>query len=515
MKEFSKVHKNCITGVLHGFDRVVFRGTLRSVSHTDGLGMYMNSQKVLLKDFDVWAQRCTRRISGQVEAAVKAAGRPVVYVPSAAINKEQRALTLAQEDGITQGLICALSCVEPCVSPEIHRNAQRQRLELKFVPRKCKFYYLYLIDPVFGWMSIRLQSWIPFDVQVCLNGRSYLQGRLDQAGISYVKADNCFTRIDDLEKAQGFMDELVDLNWPQVLRRLLAPYWPVPEAGLLPEGPERYYWSIRQSEVATDVMFRDAASLAAIYPRLCRHGIDGLGCQDVLRFFDRKSFSRGGGQVASTYLKLVQGTRLKHRLGSNWIKMYDKAGSVLRIETTINDPRRLRVFRGTLEEPDRDLQWRPMAKAVADIQRRAAFCRQANERYLEALAPVGRPVATAAVLDAVAAPVVRGEQRCRGLRPVSPDDALLLAAVMEGQHLIDGITNGGLQAALFAGAPVDPPEARRRSNAVGRKLRLLRQHGLIQKVGARRLYRATAKGRQVIALTMAVRQSTNMLAIAA
>jgi hypothetical protein len=261
-------------------------------------------------------------------------------------------------------------------------------------------------------------------------------------------------------------------------------------------------------------MFKDQASLGAVYPRLCRHGIEGLSCQDVMRFFDKDS-SRGGGQVTSTFQRLVQGVRLKHQVDRNWIKMYDKAKSVLRIETTINDPRSLRVFRGTLEEPDTDPHWRPMAKAVADIRRREAFCRQANQRYLAALAPVGRPVVTAAVLDAVAAPVVRDDQRCRGLRPVSPDDALLLAAVMDGKHLINGITNGGLQAALFVGEPPDPREARRRSNAVGRKLRMLRQHGMIQKVGTRKLYRATAKGRQVIALALAVRHSTNMLALAA
>jgi hypothetical protein len=513
MEDFIKVHKDCIVGVLHGFDRMVFRGTLRSISYADGLGRYMNSQRIWLKDFQGWAQGCTKRLSLAIEARVKAAGRRVIYLGSSGADKEERALAVAREEGIEAGLVCALSCVESCMSPEIHRNARSKRLELKFVQRKCKHYYLYLIDPVFGWMSIRIQSWIPFGVQVCINGRSYLQRRLDQAGIGYMKRDNCFPRIDDLVKAQAFMDELLTMNWPKVLQRLLGAFWPAVEEGLLPEGAERYYWSIRQSEMATDVMFKDARTLAAIYPRLCRHGIEGLSCEDVLRFFD-KDPSRYREQVASTYKKLVQGVRLKHQMGSNWVKMYDK-GSVLRIETTINDPHKLRVYRGTLEEPDKDLKWRSMARGVADIQRRAALSRQSNERYLGAMAVVGTPVVTAAVLDGVSAPVHRGQKHCRGLRPVSPDDAALLAAVMKGGHLIDGLTNGSLQEVLFADDPGDLREARRRSNAVGRKLRMLRQHGLIQKVGSRRLYRTTVKGRQVMSLALAVRQSTNILAIAA
>ena len=514
MKEFIKVHGNCIQGVLHGFDRVVFRGTLRSISYAEGLAKYMNRYGLLLKEFDVWAQRCTQRLNRRIEAVARKARRPVIYLNSAGINKEQRAQTIAREDGITRGLVCVLTCVEPCYSAEIRRNRAAKLLEVVFVPRKCKFYYLYLIHPVFGWMHLRLQSWVPFDVQVCLNGRSYLQRRLDKAGIGYVKEGNCFTQIDDLEKAQGFLDELVTLNWAQTLRQLLAGFWPSPEEGLLPEGPERYYWSIRQSEVATDVMFRDEASLAAVYPRLCRHGIEGLSCQDVMRFFDKPP-SRCGGQVTSSYQKLVQGMRLKHQLGSNWIKMYDKAKSVLRIETTINDPHALRVYRGTLEAPDENPHWQPMAKGVADIQRRVAVSRQANERYLEALAPVGRPVVVAAVLDPLAAPVTKATQRCRGLRPVSPDDAQLLAAVMNGRHLIDGLTNGSLQSLLYAQAPADLGESKRRSNAVGRKLRMLRQHGLIQKVGARRLYRTTPRGRQAMSLALAVREQTGVLAMAA
>lgn len=513
MNEFIKVHGNCIQGVLHGFDRVVFRGTLRSVSYADGLGKYLNRFGILLKDFDVWAQRCTRRLGRSVEGWARRAGRPVVYLNSPGISKEQRAQLIAQEDGVTSGLVCVLTCVESCYSPEIRRNRTAKLLEVAFVPRKCKFYYLYLIHPVFGWMHLRFQSWAPFDAQVCLNGRSYLQRRLERAGIGYVKEGNCFTRIDDLEKAQGFMDELTAMNWVEVLRQLLADFWPALEEGLLPEGPERYYWSIRESEVATDVMFKDEPSLAAVYPRLCRHGIEALGCQDVLHFFDKPS--RCGGQVTGTCKKLVQGMRLKHQLGSNWIKMYDKARCVLRIETTINDPRALRVFRGTLETPDQEPHWRPMAKGVADIQRRVAVSRQANERYLDALAPVGRPVAVAAVLDPLAAPVKKAAKRCRGLRPVAPDDAQLLAAVMNGRHLIDGLTNGSLQTLLYAQIPDDPQEAKRRSNATGRKLRMLRQHGLIQKVGARRLYRTTARGRQAMSLALAVREHTGLLTMAA
>ena len=493
---------------------MIFRGTLRSVSYPDGLGKYMNSQGILLKEFDAWAQQCTRRLGEHVEAVARAAGRPLVYLASSAASKEEQALAIARRDGITSGLVCVLTCVEPCISAGIRRNAQARRLELVFVPRKCKFFYLYRIDPVFGWMYLRIQSWIPFDVQVYINGRTYLKGQLDRAGIGYDQHDNCFRRIEDLQKAQAMMDQLVGLNWATILRELLAPFWPVPHERCLPEGPERYYWTIRQSEVATDVMFRDAASLAAIYPRLCRHAIEGLSCGDILAFMG-KSPSRLGGEVTSSYQKRIPGVRIKHQVQGNSIKMYDKGGSVLRVETTVNNPDRFRVFRGPLDSPDRNPTWRPMSKSVADIRRRTELCRAANQRYLGALASVGREVPTAMVLDPVTRPVVHGGKRHRGLRPVCPEDAALFAAVMDGRHLLDGFTNGALQKTMFSEEPGDPIEARRRSNRMGRSLRILRRHGLIKKIGARRLYRVTPKGHQVMGLALAVRQSTNMMSAAA
>lgn len=510
MQEFIAVHRDCIQAVLHGFDRVIFRGTVRSISYADGLGRYMSSQRIRFMDFDGWAQRCTRRLDEHLKAAAQAAGRPYEYLASAAASKEEHALAIAARDKIDRGLVCVLSCVEPCISARLYRNRQTQRVEMVFAPRKCKFYYLYLIDPVFGWMHIRIQSWIPFDVQVYLNGRTYLQRQLDRAGIGYVRQGNCFTRLDDPDKAQALMDQLVGMHWPTVLRGLLARWWPALQAGLLPEGPERYYWTIWQSEEATDVMFKDAASLAAVYPRLCRHAIEGLACQDILKFMG-KSPSRFGGEATSSYQRLVQGVRVKHTHAGNTIKMYDKAGSVLRIETTINRPGKLRVFRGPLSDPRRDVKWRAMSKSVADIARRVAVCRAANQRYLTALAVVGTEQPAAAVLDPVSQPIQRQGQPARGLRPVGPDDAALFAAVMDGRNLIDGLTNGSLQAAMFSKPPADEKEKRRRSNWAGRKLRLLRWHGLLKKIGVRRLYRVTLKGQQVMGLALAIRQSYSVL----
>ena len=217
MQEFINRHADCIQGVLHGFDRLIFRGTLRAVSYPAGLLKWLNMNNIRLTQFDVLARRCTQRLIEHIEQLARRSGRPCRYLSSAAVSKEQVAMQIAQQDGISSGLVCVLSCVEPCVSADIYRNRETKKLEPVFRQRKCKFYYLYLIDPVFGWMHVRIQSWIPFDVQVYINGRSYLQRQLDQAGIGYEKRDNSFVHLADIERSQALIDRLEKLNWPRVL----------------------------------------------------------------------------------------------------------------------------------------------------------------------------------------------------------------------------------------------------------------------------------------------------------
>ena len=121
--------------------------------------------------------------------------------------------------------------------------------------------------------------------------------------------------------------------------------------------PQDYYWTSEQTEWATDVVFRDAAALAELYPLLTRHGIETFQSPDVMRFLGHKMPAHGGlhgrfaGEIVSDLKQRPEGVRIKHRAGRNALKMYDKFGSVLRVETTLNDPQGLKVLRSKSNDP--------------------------------------------------------------------------------------------------------------------------------------------------------------------
>jgi hypothetical protein len=137
-------------------------------------------KKVLLKDFGEWAQRMTEQLKQASCQAARDQNRPIVYLKSASTDKDEFARKIAAKDGIRTGLVAILTCLEPCNSFDIHRNKQSHKLELVKDMRKGLAVYHYWIDPQFGWMNARIQSWLPFSIQVCINGREWLAPILGQ-----------------------------------------------------------------------------------------------------------------------------------------------------------------------------------------------------------------------------------------------------------------------------------------------------------------------------------------------
>src|SRR5688572_9406800 len=155
MREFIAKHRDQITGVLSGFDRLVFRGTLRSISFPGGMRHYLHANDVLLKDFGSHVDRVSKQLKDASLGQAKALGRPVQFLNSSQVSKEEIAREVMARDGIGQGLVCVLTAVEPCWSFEIHRNGETQKLELESRHRKCLFLYQYWMHPKFGFMNAR------------------------------------------------------------------------------------------------------------------------------------------------------------------------------------------------------------------------------------------------------------------------------------------------------------------------------------------------------------------------
>jgi hypothetical protein len=261
MNTFHRVHESKIKGLLSGFDRVRFRGTLRMLANTRGMGCFLHYVGVLLKEFKEWSVELTDRIRRATEELAGIRQRPVIYLYSCYTDKEALARRIAKQDGITEGLICVLTCVESCRTYTVRKNAAAKKLELTGFDGRCLHQYFYVLHPLFGFMQVRLQTWAPFNVHVNINGREWLACQLRQAGIDFEKRDNCFVDIGDLPRAQALMDGQLNTPWESVLGDLVCEYHPTHSALPIFQR-EPYYWSADETEWATDVMFRTPNDLS-------------------------------------------------------------------------------------------------------------------------------------------------------------------------------------------------------------------------------------------------------------
>jgi len=511
VEQFLSKHADAVIGTLSGFDRLVFRGTLRMLAHRSGMLGYLWATRVLLKDFASHAQALTRQLREASEELARRTGRPIRYLASSATSKEDIARKIARADGVERGLICILTAVEPCLSYEIERQRDGKRLELQPRLRKCLFLYHYHIHPRFGFMHARIQTWFPFSIQICLNGREWLARSMDAAGIGYLQRDNCFTRLEDPQRAQRLMDRQVQAAWPELLAAIARGLNPR-HATMFRACPIEYYWTTHQSEWATDILFRDSQTLARLYPRLIQHGLTTFLSPDVMRFLGRNIPSTGNisprlqGEVVTDMKARPEGVRIKHRLKQNSIKMYDKQGSVLRIETTINDPADFKQYRTPEGKPDAAMGWHCMRKGIADLHRRAEVSQAANDRYLCALASVEDTTSVGELATRLCQPVRRNGRRARPLNPYAPDDAKLLDAISPGEFTINGFRNRDLRLRLFDDG-ASKQEQRRHAAAVTRKLALLHAHRLIRKVPGTHRYHLSRQGRIIVTALITARHA--------
>lgn len=224
---------------------------------------------------------------------------------------------------------------------------------------------------------------------------------------------------------------------------------------------------------------------------------------DVMRFLGKKLHGNFAGEVISDFKDRAEGIRVKHRLKRNSVKMYDKHGRVLRVETTINDPKDFTVFRPLEGDPGGRKDWRPLVRGIANLRRLAKVSRASNERYLDALGTLNTDTPIASLVDRVCKAVQWNEQRVRALRPWSQEDQQLFGAINRGEFAVNGLRNRDLLPLLFPEASSLPPEQRRRYSArVTRKLRMLRAHGIIRKVTGTHRYLLTKARRQILAAVL-------------
>ena len=511
MQAFLQRFAAFVLGVLHGFDRLRFRGSKRQLCHPSGMRSWLGHVGILLKDYKLYARDTTAALCHALEAPAEQEGL-YRYLNNSRDSKEEIALQMAAQQGRTQGLIAVLGCVEPCQTLQVRGNRQTKKLELRTELTKCKHYYHYYLDPVYGLRYSRLQTWFPFTLHLGLNGRDWLAQQMTAAGLRFRKKDNCFTWIEDFAAAQALADEQRTTAWPALLESWAQQSNPL--AGTLLPAAVPYYWSMETGEYATDIAFGSTEDLGRVYPLLVRQAVETLRGADVLRFLGYRVRKDGrprenlAGEVTTRVKELSEGTCVKHQVNNNLLKMYDKFGQVLRIETLLRNLRDFKVYRAVEGAPEGPKAYRRMRQGVADVHGRAEVSQKVNERYAAALAAVEEKVPLGELTKDLGQRARWKGRSVRALNPLAAEDVALLEAVSRGEFAISGFRNRDIRGLLYGSAVKTPADqVKRQAARVTRLLRLLRGHGLVARIPKTHRYQLTEKGRNSLSALLAARQA--------
>jgi hypothetical protein len=482
-----------IVAVLSCFDRVRFTGYLPITSGTALEGFVDHVLRIRRCEFMAFAEKQSEIVVEHAKRLAEQAGAEYEFLQGSH-RKETIVDKILRERPISQGLICVLCCMECCPSFKLKHG--KDRPSLVNARRQQRVLYFYFLDSDLGLIHIRLTTWFPFTAQVCVNGHSWLAQQMLKRRLGFTQQDNAFIALNNPKAAQRLADRFASQKWPKILHRLVRQVNP-----LLRQPWFRafsYYWVVDQAELSTDLIFTSREALAGLYPRLLDHAAVNFSAQDILTFLGRRFHPRFDGEVLTTCRKdRWPGARIKHRMKNNWLKMYDKFGLVLRIETVINNPREFRVRRLRTRNGRREMAWCPMNKGVCNLYRYHEVSLAANQRYLDALSVIEDPAPAYCQMEELTEPVVLSGRSHAGFNPASSAHLKLFGAVLNGNHLLRGFRNADIRESLFA--PTDQAAERRSQSAsVGRMLKRLHVRGLIAKVPRSRRWHVTQKGQHVL-----------------
>jgi hypothetical protein len=511
MQRFLQRFVLLVAGTLSGFDRLVFRGRLCWLYSPEGMNYLLRANHVAHREFKQYAKDVTAHVieSSGVPWA-KAQGR-YRYLNSSKTDKERVAREFLPARP-KPGLVCVLACIEPCWSFDWVTGPEGSTIRGE--PGKCMQLYHYYLHPTFGWLYVRLQTWFPFEIQIGLNGREWLARQMNRDKLRYTRYENKFLWVQDWQRAQQLLNQQLQTDWQRELDALQQQVHPL-HPQHLGRMPVTYNWTAYQSEWATDVVFRRQEELEPWFGRWLRQAMLSYNHHDILGFLGHAPslYRKARHRIETSVRAHFEGKRIKHCVDHNSLKLYHEA-NVLRAETTINEAASIRVVRPLADDPEGPLARRPMRRSVVDLPQRAAYCQAVNERYVEALAATAETRTVRELAEPLTRRVPEPNQQSgkpiryvRGLNPLAELDAALLTALSDPRWMVQGMRNRDLVTALYPKASEDPAERRRRSARATRLLRLLRGHGLLEKIPRSHRYQIGAEARTRIQALLACRNA--------
>ena len=341
-------------------------------------------------------------------------------------------------------------------------------------------YYFYLQDKEFGPAFIKVCSYAPYAVKICLNGHEWAKRQARKQGLSFKALDNGFLSCEDPAKRQETCDQL----GPEQIQAFFEKWQAQLPWRLQPEDQQagyRYRLSVWQVEFSRTQVFADPAQGRQWFEAVIRDNLD-VGRPDRIQLvFERRITKATPGYFRTQVVQDGVNPSLHAYYKKCHVKQYFKELRALRTETTINNSRDFGI-----------------GKDISNLSFLQHVGRQINRRLLDAQQISFNCVLSEQSLARIVQPTVTDDgQRASALRLGQPRVMAILNALTSFVHIPHGFTNQTLRhqmADLLGSEPTYGPAQ------MSYDLRRLRLKGFIWRIPNSYRYQLTTYGRQVALL---------------
>ncbi|MBC8527146.1 MAG: MarR family transcriptional regulator [Candidatus Cloacimonetes bacterium] len=480
---------------------MVITGTIPIICFAKGMTSYLYQKGIRIFDYPRFAETFKLKIRENTENIAKANGIEIEFIRKKNVRKEDLIQKILDKRGNAPGLVHIISAMETCPTYKPWHNKMTGKTYLKHDTSKCLHYYFYFIDEVLGLCYVRVPTWCPFRLQIYFNGHNWLASELDKNGIRYSKIDNAFEHINDFDKAQHICDNLKVKVLHNLLDKFAETYCPV-----FKDFNQVYHWSVMQAEYATDIVFKLQSDLKTIYDSLINTAIHPVGCitygihtvkpDNIATFLGKKLHGNYTGDMGNNYNVRIEGSRIKHNMGKVSIKMYDKFGKILRIETTTNNISFFKHYR-KVEHKDGTISKKhaAMKKNIYSLDPLKDILKASNRRYLQFISAIEDYKVGKTKLEKISKTITKGNRHYKGFNFFNEEDHNLLMIIMRGEFNISGFQNKNIRKFLVC----------KTSSQLSRILKRLMAHGLIKRIRNTYKYYLTQLGKQMILIGLKIK----------
>lgn len=469
-------------------DRVYLNGYVPRLQTSGALTYFLTQHRGEMIASPVVLGQMTQTFAAEVEAFAQRHQIPIVRF-QAGQRKDDIAATYRRKFSAPEGVVFIGVAQEKQSGFKAHKEKRGRRVSFQYSRQSVcvKVYYFYLHDAEFGPGFIKVGTYAPYPVKVCLNGHEWAKQQLQRADVKFEALDNGFLSCGDparlqaicqqlgTEQVQTFFDKwMARLPWPLTAEDRAAGY--------------QHRLSIWQMEVSRTQVFTRPLRGREFFEQVIRENLD-LGRPDRVQvIFGRRVRSDTPSRFATRVIQAGVQPTLYLTYKHSGVKQYFKENRALRTETTINNPRDFQVGKDLANWP----YLRQLATAInqrlLDTERVSQDCLLSSEGF----ARVSEPTRTDT------------GQRAPGLRFGQPRVMAVFAALARFAPNLNGFRHAELRDTVQALGTF--AEGDYTTSQMSYDLRRLRLKGMIVRVKDSHRYILTTYGRRVVYLMTKLQQ---------